>query len=147
VGLIADLGPGAAAVDTAIFIYFIEEEPRFLPHILPLFMEASKNKRELVTSALTLLEVLVVPYRTGNTTLAERYELLLTRSRGIRMTELSRDQLRAAAQLRAVTGVKTPDALQLVSALTAGCKAFLTNDRRLPRIPGLRVIQLSSYVA
>ena len=145
-GLIADLGPGAAAVDTAIFIYLIEEEPRFLPHILPVFEEADEGKRELVTSALTLLEVLVVPYRAGNTQLAERYELLLTRSRGIRMTELSRDQLRAAAQLRAATGAKTPDALHLVSALTAGCKTFLTNDRRLPRVPGLRVIQLSSYV-
>ncbi|MGH9203747.1 MAG: type II toxin-antitoxin system VapC family toxin, partial [Vicinamibacterales bacterium] len=44
-------------------------------------------------------------------------------------------------------GVKTPDALHLVSALTTGCKTFLTNDRRLPRVPGLRVIQLSSYVA
>jgi predicted nucleic acid-binding protein len=114
---------------------------------LPLFEEADDGKRELVTSALTLLEVLVVPYRAGNTQLAERYELLLTRSRGIRMTELSRDQLRAAAQLRAATGVKTPDALHLVSALTTGCKTFLTNDRRLPRVPGLRVIQLSSYVA
>jgi plasmid stability protein len=59
--------------------------------------ELDEGKRELVTSALTLLEVLVVPYRVGNTPLAERYELLLTRSRGIRMTELSRDQLRAAA--------------------------------------------------
>jgi len=38
VGLIADLGSGAAAVDTAVFVYFIEEEPRFLPHILPLFV-------------------------------------------------------------------------------------------------------------
>jgi predicted nucleic acid-binding protein len=147
VGLIADLGPGAAAIDTAIFIYFIEEEPRFLPHILPVFEEADGGKRELVTSALTLLEVLVVSYRAGNTQLAERYELLLTRSRGIRMTELSRDQLRAAAQLRAMTGVKTPDALHLISALTTGCKTFLTNDRRLPKVPGLRVIQLSSYVA
>lgn len=146
-GLIADLGPGATAVDTAIFIYFIEEEPRFVPHILPLFEDADAGKRELITSALTLLEVLVVPYRGGNTSLAHRYELLLTRSRGIRLTELSRDQLRAAAQLRAATGVKTPDALHLVSALTTGCKTFLTNDRRLPRVPGLRVIQLSSYVA
>ena len=146
-GLIADLGAGAAAVDTAIFIYFIEEEPRFLPHILPLFAEADEGKRTLVTSALTLLEVLVVPYRAGNAQLAERYELLLTRSRGIRLTELSRDQLRAAAQLRAATGARTPDALHLVSALTAGCKTFLTNDRRLPRVPGLRVIQLSSYVS
>jgi predicted nucleic acid-binding protein len=147
VGLIADLGPGAAAIDTAIFIYFIEEEPRFLPHIVPVFEEADGGKRELVTSALTLLEILLVPYRAGNTQLAERYELLLTRSRGIRMTELSRDQLRAAAQLRAITGVKTPDALHLISALTTGCKTFLTNDRRLPKVPGLRVIQLSSYVA
>ena len=60
-GLIADLGPGAVAIDTAIFIYFIEEEPRFLPLILPVFQEAHAGKRELVTSAVTLLEVLVVP--------------------------------------------------------------------------------------
>ena len=60
-GLIDDVGPGSVAVDTAIFIYFIEEAPEFLPHILPLFAEADKGKRELITSALTLLEVLVVP--------------------------------------------------------------------------------------
>ena len=145
-GLISDLGPGPVAIDTAIFIYFIEEEPRFLPHILPLFVEADEGKRELVTSALTLLEVLVVPYRTGNHQLAERYELLLTRSLGIRMVELTHDQLRAAAQFRAATGANTPDALQLVSALGAGCRTFVSNDRRLPRVPALRVIQLSSYV-
>lgn len=123
-GLIPDVGQGPVAIDTAIFIYFIEEEPRFLPHLLPLFAEADEGQRELVISALTLLEVLVVPYRAGNRQLAERYEHLLTRSRGIRMVELTRDQLRAAAQLRAATGVKTPDALHLVSALSAGCKTF-----------------------
>jgi uncharacterized protein len=63
----------------------------------------------------------------------------------LRIVDLGREQLRAAAQLRAVTGVKTPDALQLVAALTVGCTAFLTNDRRLPEIPGLRVLQLASY--
>jgi predicted nucleic acid-binding protein len=147
VGLIADLGRGAVAVDTAVFIYFIEEEPRFLPHILPLFLEADQGERELVTSALTLLEVLVVPYRAGDRQMAERYEQLLTRSRGVRLVELTRDQLRAAAQLRAATGVRTPDALHLVSALGTDCKTFITNDRRLPPITGLRIIQLSSYVS
>jgi predicted nucleic acid-binding protein len=144
-GLIADLGPGSVALDTVLFIYFIEENPRFLPLIVPLFREADQDKRGLVTSALTLLEVLVVPYRAGNRILAERYEALLTRSRGIRLVELTREQLRAAAQLRAATGVKTPDALQLVAALGTGCTAFVTNDRRLPPVRGLRVIQLSSY--
>lgn len=145
-GLIADLGPGAVGVDTVVYIYFIEEDPRFLPVIVPLFTEADQGKRELVTSALTLLEVLVVPYRVGNRLLADRYEALLTRSRGIRLVDLTRDQLRAAAQLRAATRVKTPDALQLVAAIVAGCATFVTNDRRLPVVPGVRVLQLAAYV-
>ena len=145
-GLISDVGVGNIGVDTAIFIYFIEDHPKFLPAILPLFQEADRGKRELITSALTLLEVLVVPYRTGNRALAERYEALLTRSRGVRIVDVSRDQLRAAAQLRAATGVKTPDALQLVAAIGEGCTTFLTNDRRLPPVPGLRLVDLTSGV-
>jgi predicted nucleic acid-binding protein len=145
VELIDDIGTGPIGVDTAIFIYFIEENPRFLPLILPLFQDADKGGRQLVTSALTLLEVLVVPYRAGDQMLAERYEMLLTRSRGVRLIDVSRGQLTAAAQLRAVSGVRTPDALQLVAAMGAHCAAFLTNDRRLPTIPGLRVLQLESY--
>jgi predicted nucleic acid-binding protein len=144
-GLMADLGRSAVGVDTAIFIYFIEEHPQFLPLVEPLFKEVNAGRKELVTSALTLLEVLVVPYRSGDHLLAGRYEALLTQSRGIRVAEISRDHLRAAAQLRAATGVKTPDSLQLVAALTTGCTAFLTNNRDLPPIPGLRVLQLSSY--
>jgi predicted nucleic acid-binding protein len=147
VGLIEDLGRGPVGVDTALFIYLIEEEPRYLPVIEPLFRAANEGTRELVTSTLTLLEVLVVPYRAGNRALAERYEALLTRSRGIRLIEISVDQLRAAAQLRAATNVKTPDALQLVAALTAGCTTFVTNDRRIPGVAGTRILQLSDYVS
>ena len=141
-----DLGRGPVGVDTVVFISFIEEHPQFVPLLEPLFREVDGGRRELVTSALTLLDVLVVPFRSGDHLLAERYEALLTQSRGVRVAEISRDHLRAAAQLRAVTGVKTPDSLQLVAALAAGCAAFLTNDRNLPNIPGLRILQLSSYV-
>ena len=144
-GLTSDLGSGDIGVDTVSFIYFIEEHPRFLPIILPLFREADEGKRSLVTSSLTLMEVLVVPYRAGNRSLAQRYEALLTRGRGVRLIDLSHDQLRAAAQLRGATGVKTPDAVQLVAAISAGCSTFLTNDRRLPPIPGLRIVELNSY--
>ena len=139
-GLIAEVGAGSVGLDTAIFIHMIEENPQYLREIVPLFREADDGERELVTSALTLLEVLVVPYRAGNRVLAEQYEALLTRSRGIHVVDVSRDQLRAAAQLRAATGVKTPDALQLVAAISRGCTTFVTNDRRLPPIPGLKVL-------
>lgn len=141
----ADLGRGPIALDTAIFIYFIEEHPRFLPLVEPIFAAIDGGRWEAVTSGLTLLETLVVPYRAGNAALAERYEALLTRSRGLRLVELDRPILRAAAQLRAVVRVATPDALQLAAALSARSSAYLTNDRTLPRVPGLRILQLRDY--
>jgi predicted nucleic acid-binding protein len=147
VALIDDLGAGPVGVDTAVFIYFIEENERFLPAIAPLFGAVDSGKLQLVVSALSLLEVLVVPYRAGDAALAQRYEAVLTRSRGVRMIDLTRDHLRLAAKLRAATGAVTPDALQLAASLAAGCSAFLTNDRRLPTVPGLRIVQLGTYSA
>jgi len=147
VGLREDLGPGRTALDTAPFIYYIEEHPAFLPLVAPVFEEAAAGRRELVTSTLTLLEVLVVPIRAGHRELAERYEACLARSRGLRLVDLDRLLLRTAAQLRALhPSLRTPDALQLGAALSAGCSSFVTNDRDLPAIPGLRVLKLKSYL-
>lgn len=145
-GLIDQFGAGPVALDTAAVIYFIEEHPQYLPLVQPLFAAADRGALTIVTSAVTLLEVLVVPYRAGNQPLANRYEALLTRSRGVRLREIDRAQLRAAAQLRSVAGVRTPDALQLAAALAGGCTAFLTNDRRLPPLAGLRIIQLVDHL-
>jgi predicted nucleic acid-binding protein len=144
VGLIERVGSGPVALDTACFIYFIKEHPRYLPKVEPIFAAVAAGRMHAVTSALTLLEVLVVPYRAGDHGLAGRYEQLLTRSRGLRVVDLDRTQLRVAAQLRAVhTRLRTPDALQMAAALSARCGALITNDRELPAVAGLRVLQLS----
>lgn len=140
------IGRGRIALDTAIFIYFIEEDPEFLPLVVPIFEEIDRREREAVSSALTLLEVLVVPYRSGDIALAESYEALLTRSRGLSLVDLTQKQLRAAAQLRALHRLRTPDSLQIAAALGARCGAFLTNDRDLPEIPGLRIVQLRDFL-
>ena len=144
-GLMEDIGSGPVGIDTVIFIYFIEEHFQFLPLVEPVFAAIDSGVIQGVTSGLTLLETLVAPYRAGNSPLAERYEALLTRSRGIRLVDLHRPILRAAAQLRAVARIKTPDALQIAAAINANCKAFLTNDRDLPPIAGLRILQLRDY--
>lgn len=58
------------------------------------------------------------------------------------LVELSRPLLRTAAQLRAELEVRTPDAIQLATAIHGGCSMLVTNDRRLPEIPGLAVRQI-----
>jgi len=147
-GLTREIGDGPLALDTVAFIYFIEEDPRFLPLLDPVFASIDEGCLLATASSLTLLEVLVVPYRAGNIPLAERYEQVLTRSRGLRLIDIDRTQLRAAAQLRAIhAGLRTPDAIQISAALSGGCSALLTNDRDLPAVPGLRILQLKDFAS
>jgi predicted nucleic acid-binding protein len=61
------------------------------------------------------------------------------------MVDLTQAHLRLAAGLRAATGIATPDALQLATSLAAGCSHFVANDRRLPIVPALRIVQLEAY--
>lgn len=145
--LLERVGPGPVAIDTACFIYFAEAHERYAPVLRPLFAAADAGALQLVTSVVTLLEVLVVPYRAGANELAVRYELMLTRSRGITLSAAGAAEARLAAQLRARYGMRTPDALQLATGLEARCTAFVTNDRAFPSIPGLPVIQLDLLVA
>lgn len=58
---------------------------------------------------------------------------------------LDRELLRKGAHLRATLSIKTPDALQIAAAQLKNCTTFVTNDRRLPKISGLQVLQLSDY--
>ena len=146
-GLMEDLVGGPVGLDTAIFIYLIEEDPTYLPLVEPVFAAIDAGSLEGVTSAVTLLEVLVVPYRHQNDALAERYEALISGSRNLSVVSLDRPQLRAAARLRAAISVRPPDALQLAAALTEDCTVFLTNDRHLPpRLGGMAILQLADYL-
>ncbi|MBM3790518.1 MAG: type II toxin-antitoxin system VapC family toxin [Acidobacteria bacterium] len=145
-GLIDDLGSGPVGLDTPPFIYFIEEHKEYLAIVRPLFAAMTEGRLRGVVSALTLLETLVLPYRSGNAALAGHYEGFLTRSSGLRMHGITVDVLRAAAQLRAVHNIRTPDAIHLATAMIARCPVYLTNDRNLPSIPGIRILQVKSYL-
>jgi predicted nucleic acid-binding protein len=143
-GLLNEIGEGPVALDASIFIYFIERNPRYLSVVRPLFQALEAGHLQGVTSSLTLLETLVVPLRAGNSVVAHAYERILTRGR-LRLVPLDLGLLRAAAHVRAVARLKTPDALQVASALSGDCPVFLTNDGRIPSLPGLRVLQLEDF--
>jgi predicted nucleic acid-binding protein len=144
-GLLTEIGTGPVGLDSAIFIYFIERDSRYLAIVKPVFAAIDEGRLEAVTSSLSLLETLVAPLRSGNEVVARQYEQFLTRSRGLEMIPIDDALLRAAAHLRAAHRLKTPDALQATAALTGGCSALITNDHRIPSLPGLRVLQLEDY--
>ena len=144
-GLIEKVGPGPVGLDTSVFIYLIERHSRFLPAVRPLFVESERGRIKLVTSALTLLEVLTMPLRKGASAMAAEYEDLLTRTPSLDLVDINLGQLKSAALLRAHTSMKTPDALQVAAALSRNCTAFITNDKRLSSLPHLPIYQIEDY--
>ncbi|BBH42670.1 hypothetical protein myaer102_53320 [Microcystis viridis NIES-102] len=49
-----------------------------------------------------------------------------------------------AAQLRARQNLRTPDAIQIATAMGEGAMFFLTNDARLAAVPDLKVLVLDA---
>ena len=130
-------------LDTAPLIYFIEANPSYLPVLEPFFEAMDQVDISVVTSTVTLLEVLVLPIRQGRTDLVTRYRDILLHSAGLAALELSPDIAETAASLRANYGIRTPDAIQISTAISGGAPHSLTNDKQLRRITEINVLILS----
>ncbi len=134
-------------VDTAPLIYYIEQHPRYARVVSPAFDLISRGRLAGVTTVVTLVEVLTLPLQKGNQRLAESYKAVLESGDNLTMMSIDQPLAERAAELRAQYGVRTPDALQIAAAMQAGCEAFLTNDKRLPAVPGLRILVLDEFEA
>lgn len=128
-------------LDTAPLIYFIEENPTYIETVRLFFEAMDRGSFLVVTSTVTLLEVLVHPLRSNNRELAAEYRDILLNSRLVTL-EVSNAIAEQAAQLRATHNIRTPDAIQISAALDAGATHSFTNDIRLPDIPSLQIISL-----
>jgi predicted nucleic acid-binding protein len=128
-------------LDTAPLIYFIEENPTYIETVRLFFEAMDRGSFLVVTSTVTLLEVLVHPLRSNNRELAAEYRDILLNSRLVTL-EVSNAIAEQAVQLRATHNIRTPDAIQISAALDAGATHSFTNDIRLPDIPSLQIISL-----
>ena len=128
--------------DTPPFIYFVERHPTYVAVLHRVFQRMNAGLLDGITSVITLAEVLVHPKRTGDQQLEEVCKELLLRGQGLRVLAIDPAIADVAADLRARYTIRTPDALQIASALVAGCQVFLTNDADLRRVTELRVLTL-----
>jgi len=132
------LSEGATVlVDTAPWIYLLEDHAEFAPHFLGLFEAAERGQIQLALSTVTLAEVLTGPFKAGQTALAKRYETALG---AYQVVPLSAAIASLAAQLRVQYRLKLPDAVQLASALEIGAAALITHDRDFSAVQGLPVL-------
>lgn len=129
-------------LDTGPLIYYIEEHAAFLAKVKPFFEAADRNEFRIVTSFVTLIEVLIRPLREGRPELAEEYRNILLQSSALTAIALDEGIAEEAAELRARHNLRTPDAIQLATAIRSGASWFLTNDSALANLIEIPVLVL-----
>ena len=145
-GAVAVPAGGRVYLDTSALIYAVEKNPVFWPLLQPVWAAASAGTVHLETSGLSLLEVLVGPFKSGNQALATVYDNLL-HSSDVVVHPINDAVLREAARLRSiVTGLRTPDAIHAATAVLNPPFTFLTNDAGFRKVRGLPVTVLSDLL-
>ena len=127
-------------IDTAPLIYFIEENDRYIESLTEFFDAVTRLDIMLVTSMITYIEILSLPEKQGQAKLAARYREFLTNSEQLSIYPLTVPVAEAAIRFRAHEGLRTPDAIQLATALVCGADFVLTNDRAWRKIHTPRVV-------
>ncbi|NER39229.1 MAG: type II toxin-antitoxin system VapC family toxin [Oscillatoria sp. SIO1A7] len=133
-------------LDTAPLIYFIEGHHIYVDTMRLFFRAMNRGDFTVVTSILTLVETLVYPLRQDNITLTQQYRDILFNGEGLTTVEVFEDIAETAARLRADYNLRTPDAIQMATAIRRGASFFLTNDTRLPSLPGLELLVLDELI-
>ena len=126
-------------VDAMLFVYHFENNPEFGALAARIFQDAEDGRHRLVTSILSLMEVLVVPKRHGMTELAQRYREIFESFPNLEVLPIDEAVVEIASDLRARHNLRTPDSLHLATAIHGRADAFLSNDKKLQKITEIPV--------
>ena len=126
--------------DTNLFIYLFEDYDKFSEGVAELRQRMLARGDQLLTSTVTLGEILVKPSEAGNRDLCQRYEDALLRTAVVLPFEVK--AARSYGNIRGDRSIRPPDAMQLACAASTGVDLFVTNDQRLSgkNIPGIQFI-------
>jgi predicted nucleic acid-binding protein len=126
--------------DTNLFIYFLEGSGMLAQATKQLRKSMLARGDQLLTSTLTLGEILVKPSEKGDTARCREYEQALSSSALLLPFDVAAAGCYAA--LRGDRSLKAPDAMQLACAGIAKVDLFVTNDRRLQgkQVEGIQFI-------
>ncbi len=130
------------AADSMVFIYFFDQNKDFIDASERILKHAERGGSTVVTSIISLTESLSpLKYRDdegARSTIINFFYL----TPNIHIIDATREVALEAARLRReYTYLRTPDAIQLATAITAHADTFITNDARLTKLslPGLTI--------
>lgn len=118
--------------DTNLFIYLFEDYGALSKSVARLRSRMLDRGDHLLTSTLTLGEILVKPTERNDSELCRKYEHAISTVATLIAFDVKATKIYAALRSqRSERSVKAPDAIQLACAASANIDLFVTNDERL----------------
>jgi len=133
-------------LDTRPFIYHLETHPRYGPLTATLFAWLERRGASAVTSTITMTELLVHPYRKNDIDRVNSIYAATSTYPNLRWVATTLAIADEAARLRATYGLRTPDAIQIATAMSAGATGFVSNDKGCGRVAELEILRLDDAV-
>jgi len=135
-------GVATLGIETAPFIYFVEKHSTYVDRMRAIFQLVDSGTPQVITSAITLTEVLVMPIHTGQTQYEQEYRAMLPEHLTHHDLAGQCGHCGAGGSFARAVSFAYPDAIHIATAMIAGCDAFLTNDLDLKRVQEIRVLVL-----
>jgi predicted nucleic acid-binding protein len=134
-------------LDTAPFIYLVEDNQKYANSIANFIADQIiVHESILFTSAITIAEFCVKPKRNNKLMVIEKFKNKL-REHQVIVVNITEHIAELSADLRTkYTSLKNFDALQLATAITAGCDKFLTNDHGLKQIKEIKILLVEDLI-
>jgi predicted nucleic acid-binding protein len=133
-------------LDTSIFIYQVEENNRYFRLTDSIFAWLEQTRARAVTSTITLLELLVQPYRLEDIDRVNKYYALLSTFPHLEWVAPTLEIADIGARYRAEFNLRTPDAIQAATAVSGDATGFISNDGGFRRVTGLDVMVLDDLL-
>ena len=121
-------------LDTATIIYFLEKHPRYYQTAKEIFKRIETGKISANISTLVFTELLVPAYRTKEYKHAEKIVHILSNFPNLKTIPMDTKISTAAAKVRAMYGLRTPDAIHIATALESKSRGIITNDKGFKKI-------------
>jgi predicted nucleic acid-binding protein len=134
------------ALDTSIFIYQVEANPRYQFLTDRLFAWIEEPGHSAITSTITMTELLVHPYREDDEQLVDQFYGLFSAYPNLDWILPDLEVADNAARLRAAHNLRTPNALLAACAIKARATALVSNDQIFARVPGLEILTLDQLL-
>ncbi|MBI4474794.1 MAG: PIN domain-containing protein [Acidobacteria bacterium] len=136
----------AIGLDTSVFIYHVEENSKYVGLTDRIFTALERPPTRAVTSAITMLELLVRPYRDGSLEEVDAFYALLSTYPRLEWRAVTLQIADQAASFRAEMNLKAPDAIQAATAVASHATGFISNDPVFRRLKNLDVLILDDLI-